>query len=487
MSEKHIIIMASISTVLAEQIFKYFKSTLEATVEAGGTIEDLLVEEKLDDIEVEMGIMIGNLVNKSKLSKRKVTKDPNAPKRPKNAYMFFQQAVRTEVSEELQEQLGKDFKQPAVAKEVGRRWRELCADDKVKFEEQAAKDKKRYAKEYAAYTPAPGFEKKVVADPTKPKGAKSAWGYFQQEEKAAAQQEIDALVTEAQEAGDEEFQKPKISDILRKKWDELKKLANKKTAAGKKAHARMESLNKKATEDKERHTEEMAQWREENDIATCDYVFNTGKRQGEPCGRVCAEGMDKCTSHMPPDEENGCQYKITRGVREGQMCGKKTKVGHDLCSNHLSALKAAHEKKANTGKNKKSAKGKSAKKAKQASKKKAEIPDELEEEEQGENWGEEGEDWEWEGGEEEAEEGGEEEAEEGGEEQVEEEDEGEGGEEQVEEEDEGEGGEEQAEEEDEGEEVETCQFVPTRGKTAGQACGKEAMKGTDRCKAHKNK
>merc|ERR1711962_1800162 len=77
---------------------------------------------------------------------RKKKKDPNAPKRPTSAYFFFAGEVRPGIREE-----NPDMKITEVAKLIGAQWRELEDGEKKPYEEQAAKDKKRYEKEMQAY------------------------------------------------------------------------------------------------------------------------------------------------------------------------------------------------------------------------------------------------------------------------------------------------------------------------------------------------
>jgi len=83
-------------------------------------------------------------VAKKKTKKRK--KDPNAPKRPTSAYFFFGGEVRPGIREE-----NPDMKITAVMSLIGEKWRELGDDEKKPYEEMAAKDRKRYEKEMAAY------------------------------------------------------------------------------------------------------------------------------------------------------------------------------------------------------------------------------------------------------------------------------------------------------------------------------------------------
>mmetsp|Transcript_36416 Transcript_36416/g.81038 ORF Transcript_36416/g.81038 Transcript_36416/m.81038 type:complete len:91 (+) Transcript_36416:153-425(+) len=74
--------------------------------------------------------------------KEKKVKDPNAPKKPMGAYMFF--------CAEKREQLKKDnpeLKVTEVAAKLGAMWKALDDKDKVKYQKQAEADKERYNKE----------------------------------------------------------------------------------------------------------------------------------------------------------------------------------------------------------------------------------------------------------------------------------------------------------------------------------------------------
>jgi len=73
-------------------------------------------------------------------------KDPNAPKRPITAYMFYAQDQRKVVNQERP-----DAKFGEVGKLIGEKWRQLSPEDKKKYEELAAKDKERYDHEKAEY------------------------------------------------------------------------------------------------------------------------------------------------------------------------------------------------------------------------------------------------------------------------------------------------------------------------------------------------
>ncbi|ORY85971.1 high mobility group box domain-containing protein [Leucosporidium creatinivorum] len=76
----------------------------------------------------------------------KAKKDPNAPKRPLSAYMFFSQENRATVKEENPEASFGD-----LGKLLGAKWKEMDDDEKKPFVKQANDDKARYETEKEAY------------------------------------------------------------------------------------------------------------------------------------------------------------------------------------------------------------------------------------------------------------------------------------------------------------------------------------------------
>ena len=57
---------------------------------------------------------------------KKQKKDPNAPKKPMTAFMLFSQDARAKVMKDLPE-----LKFGDVSREVGKRWKDASAEDKV--------------------------------------------------------------------------------------------------------------------------------------------------------------------------------------------------------------------------------------------------------------------------------------------------------------------------------------------------------------------
>ena len=76
--------------------------------------------------------------------KKRKKKDPNAPKRPSTAYIFYVVSRLDRVRKE-----NPDMKMPEVMTKIGSEWKTLDAKTKRPFEDLAAKDKVRYANETA--------------------------------------------------------------------------------------------------------------------------------------------------------------------------------------------------------------------------------------------------------------------------------------------------------------------------------------------------
>lgn len=74
-------------------------------------------------------------------------KDPNSPKRPLSAYMWFAHHNRDIVKSENP---GISF--GGVGKLLGERWKALSAEEKQPYQAEAETDKKRYQEEMANYT-----------------------------------------------------------------------------------------------------------------------------------------------------------------------------------------------------------------------------------------------------------------------------------------------------------------------------------------------
>lgn len=73
-------------------------------------------------------------------------KDKNAPRRNKNAYMFWCEDNLNAVKEEFP-----DYKMGEVAKELGARWKKVKSKDRAPYQKKATADKKRFQTETKDY------------------------------------------------------------------------------------------------------------------------------------------------------------------------------------------------------------------------------------------------------------------------------------------------------------------------------------------------
>ena len=83
--------------------------------------------------------------------KLKQRRDPKKPFRPKSSYLFYCEIYRKPLMEETKK-LGKKIIIAEISKLLGKAWGELSATDKQPFEEQAKKDRNRYADEMQVYS-----------------------------------------------------------------------------------------------------------------------------------------------------------------------------------------------------------------------------------------------------------------------------------------------------------------------------------------------
>ena len=126
-------------------------------------------------------VVIAGLVKSQKASKgkssrgKKVDRDPDMPKRPKNAFMLFSDTVREEVRAELiaASSDGK-IRVADVSKACGARWKTLSEDDKLPFVEEHKVASAAYKEAMNAYY-LENPDKKTAKETTKKtSGAKKA-------------------------------------------------------------------------------------------------------------------------------------------------------------------------------------------------------------------------------------------------------------------------------------------------------------------------
>jgi hypothetical protein len=84
--------------------------------------------------------------NKKADKSKKAKKDPLKPKRALSAYMFFVQDYRERVKSE-----NPDASFGDVGRLLGAKWKEMTSPEKKPYEDKAAADKDRSARENAVY------------------------------------------------------------------------------------------------------------------------------------------------------------------------------------------------------------------------------------------------------------------------------------------------------------------------------------------------
>ena len=176
-------------------------------------------------------------------------KDPNAPKRPLTAYFIFTNDIRPELKEE-----NPDWKVGDIAKEAGRRWKEMDDEDKTEYNEKAAELKKEYQVKLAEYEANKGSDdedeeedegpkkrkRKAKKDPNAPKRPLSAYFIFTNDIRAELKEENPDW---------------KIGDIAKecgRRWGEMD------------------------DEDKTEYTEKAAELKKEYQVKLAEYEANKG-------------------------------------------------------------------------------------------------------------------------------------------------------------------------------------------------------------------
>ncbi|KAL7494445.1 hypothetical protein ACHAWT_003270 [Skeletonema menzelii] len=100
-----------------------------------------------------------------KKTAKRAKKDPNAPKRPMNAYMLYANSVREQVREE-----NPDLSMGEVTKEISQKYKSLDEDEMAKWKGKADEAKEEYKKELAVYEKSkPKEDKKSEKKPSKKK------------------------------------------------------------------------------------------------------------------------------------------------------------------------------------------------------------------------------------------------------------------------------------------------------------------------------
>ena len=113
--------------------------------------------------------------------RRKLQKNPNAPRRFKSAYILYAAEKQREVRSMLEKRGVHKPKSTAVSKYVSRAWKALNGTEKAMWQERARQDRKRYETEKATYSgpwKVPISKTRAPKDPNAPKRPLTAFFMF---------------------------------------------------------------------------------------------------------------------------------------------------------------------------------------------------------------------------------------------------------------------------------------------------------------------
>lgn len=90
-----------------------------------------------------------------KKTNNKKLKDPNAPKKPTSAYIYFCNDKRPVVKKQ-----NPDMKVTEIVSKLGKEWKSISKKESAAYHTKAEKDKQRYMKEMESYVPPAGLVQK---------------------------------------------------------------------------------------------------------------------------------------------------------------------------------------------------------------------------------------------------------------------------------------------------------------------------------------
>eukprot|EP00521_Asterionellopsis_glacialis_P017915 CAMPEP_0195306422 /NCGR_PEP_ID=MMETSP0707-20130614/37193_1 /TAXON_ID=33640 /ORGANISM="Asterionellopsis glacialis, Strain CCMP134" /LENGTH=688 /DNA_ID=CAMNT_0040370639 /DNA_START=63 /DNA_END=2129 /DNA_ORIENTATION=- len=161
--------------------------------------------------------------------KKSAIKDPNAPKRPKPSYIYYQNKRRPILAKENP---GKPFGD--IARMISAEWKTLSEDLRKIYTSKAQEDKKRYEEEMVTYVPPTidevidkatekkNAKKRKKKDPNYPKSPLSAYILFSNSIRAEVQKKNpeNSFLSMGKTLGEEW---KKLSDAEKQKWKDLAK------------------------------------------------------------------------------------------------------------------------------------------------------------------------------------------------------------------------------------------------------------------------
>jgi len=176
------------SKKIASELGKRWKELKDDDEEKVKKYQKMAEEDKVR-FQKEMENYVPGEVEESKEKKTRKKKDKNAPKGSKSAYIIFCTEERPQVKEDIPNISAKE-----VLAELGKRWKALKDEDKIKYQEMADEDKVRFKAEMENYVPGEVEDTKEKTrkkkDKNAPKGARSAYILFCSDERAQVKEDI---------------------------------------------------------------------------------------------------------------------------------------------------------------------------------------------------------------------------------------------------------------------------------------------------------
>lgn len=185
------------------------------------------VQSTMEDADIDNDTIkdvISKLTSTNKSQRRKKLKDPNAPKRPRSAYIFYCQENRSNLS---------DMDNKSILKELGKRWKTLTDKEKTPYVKMNEDDKVRYEREMETYTPPEHTEetttgrRKKTRDPNAPKRPQSAFFLFSSDQRKKLKADPDTKSVPSSELS------KRIGELWRNLSDKKKAVYQKKYEANK--------------------------------------------------------------------------------------------------------------------------------------------------------------------------------------------------------------------------------------------------------------
>lgn len=215
-------------TEFTGQVTEFLISFLQEQGSGKLKVQDILSAWQSEDTQLKLADMVKLRMPVPKPIEPRKAKDPNAPKRPRSAYIFFCNDKRAEIKEK-----NPDMKMPDIARKLGEMWKGLKEKKKQPYLDEAAKDKARYDSEMGEYSP----KNKAKG----PKRALTSYFFFCADKRAEVKETNPDM---------------KVTDIARelgRMWKE--DFADEKSRT---------KWVKSAEKDKKRYEEEKAAWIEEH-------------------------------------------------------------------------------------------------------------------------------------------------------------------------------------------------------------------------------